>query len=230
MGGRGPTRQIVIPGEAVGSPGLRPGHGTYSDGGTIYAARLGVLSDRDGRVSVIPLNGRYIPEVGDTVIGAIVDMGPSHWLVDINSPYPAPLHATETPWRVEFGDTRRFLKVGDVILGEVLSVDEAKRVQLTMRSPEARRIHGGLLMEISPMKVPRVIGRQGSMIQMIKGMTRCRIFVGQNGRIWLDGDDRGADLAASAIRLVEGRAQAQGLTEMVREFLASARGGDGGKT
>lgn len=229
MGGRGQARQIVIPGEAVGTPGLRPGNGTYSDSGSIYASRLGILQERDGRADVIPLNGRYIPEPGDSVIGEIVDMGPSHWLVDINSPYPAPIHATETPWHVEFGDTKRFLRVGDVVLAEVMSVDEAKRVQLTLRAPDARRVQGGLLMEISPMKVPRLIGRQGSMVQMIKEMTRCRIFVGQNGRIWLEGDDGSTALAASAIRLVEERAQAVGLTDTVRDFLMSARqGGSGG--
>src|SRR5439155_22342968 len=174
-------------------------------------------------VSVTPLNGRYIPQRGDAVIGEVVDLGPSHWLVDINSPYPAPLHATESPWRVEFGDTSRYLKVGDVIMGHVLSVDEIKRVQLTMQEREARRLNGGIVMEISPTKVPRVIGKQGSMISLITELTGCRIYVGQNGRIWLDGEDRDTAVAASAIRLIEERAQSYGLTEAVRELIERER-------
>jgi exosome complex component RRP4 len=174
---------------------------------------------RDNSVSVIALNGRYMPQPGDAVVGEVVDLGPSHWLVDINAPYPAPLHATESPWHVEFGDTARYLKVGDAILAFVLAVDEAKRLQLTMQDRDARRLQGGILVEISPTKVPRVIGKQGSMISMIKDLTRCRIYVGQNGRIWIDGSDADAAVAAKAISQIEERAQAHGLTEVIREFL-----------
>ena len=225
MDSSGPTRQIVIPGESVGGRGLKPGPGTFSDGGQIYAAHLGVVDERDGLVSVVPLAGRYIPQPGDAAVGEIVDLGASHWLVDINSPYPAPLHATESPWHVEFGDTRRYLNVGDVLLCHVLSVDEANRVQLTMQDREARRVQGGQLLEIEPMKVPRVIGRQGSMISLIKEGTRCGVYVGQNGRIWLDGRDEDIALAVRAIKLVEERAQAVGLTELVKDFLSRARRG-----
>lgn len=228
MQGSGSLRHIVIPGEAVGGPGLKPGPGTYSEGGQLFAAQLGIRNERDGRVSVIPLGGRYIPQRGDAVIGEITDLGPSHWLVDINSPYPAPLHATESPWRVEFGDTARYLKVGDVIMCHVLSVDEIKRVQLTMMDREARRLNGGVLIEVSPSKVPRVIGKQGSMVSLIKDLTHCHIYVGQNGRIWLDGDDRDTAMAVLAIRLIEERAQAYGLTEAVRELIEGTRRGTRG--
>src|SRR2546422_4403270 len=223
MQSSGALRPIVIPGEAVGGPGLKPGPGTCSEGGRVFAAQLGIRDEHEGLVSVIPLNGRYIPQRGDAVIGEVIDLGASHWLVDINSPYPAPLHATESPWRVEFGDTSRYLKVGDVIMAHVLSVDEIKRVQLTMQEREARRLNGGMVMEISPTKVPRVIGKEGSMISLIKDLTHCQIYVGQNGRIWLDGNDQDTAIAARAIRLIEERAQAFGLTEVVRELIEGAR-------
>jgi len=228
MQGSGSLRPIVIPGEAVGGPGLKPGPGTFSENGEIFAAQLGVRTERDGCVSIIPLSGRYIPQRGDAVVGEIVDLGPSHWLVNINSPYPAPLHATESPWRVEFGDTSRYLKVGDAILCHVLSVDEIKRVQLTMAGPDAGRLQGGMLIEISPTKVPRVIGKQGSMVSMIKDLTDCQIYVGQNGRIWLDGEDLPTAIAARAIRLIEERAQAHGLTEAVRDLIERSLREQGG--
>jgi exosome complex component RRP4 len=101
----------------------------------------------------------------------------------------------------------------------VLSVDEIKRVQLTMQDREARRLNGGLVMEVAPTKVPRVIGKEGSMVTLIKDLTGCRIYVGQNGRIWLDGEDHPVTLAAKAIHLIEDRTQAFGLTEAVRELI-----------
>lgn len=219
MESRGGLRPVVIPGEAVGGPGLKPGPGTFRFGDQILAAQLGVRTERDGRVSVIPLNGRYMPQRGDAVVGEVVDMGASHWLVDINAPYPAPLHATESPWEVEFGDTARYMRVGDAILAFVLSVDEIKRVQLTMQDRNARRLQGGVLMEVSPTKVPRVIGKEGSMISMITDLTHCRVIVGQNGRIWIDGSDADVARTVHAIQLIEERAQSYGLTEAVREVL-----------
>ena len=84
---------------------MKPGAGTYVHDGKVYAAQLGIKSVKSNFVNVIPLGGRYIPAPGDSVIGKVEDIGPSNWLIDINSPYPAPLHVNEVPWRVEFGDT-----------------------------------------------------------------------------------------------------------------------------
>jgi exosome complex component RRP4 len=170
-------------------------------------------------VNIIPLSGRYIPCVGDSVIGKVEDIGPSNWLIDINSPYPAPLHVNEVPWRVEFGDTARYMNVGDVILAKVLMVDETMRVQVTMKDQGLRKLQGGQIIEIAPTKVPRVIGKSGSMIQMIKGYTNCRIFVGQNGRIWLDGEVDNIVHAIKAIQMIEADAHSFGLTEKVKAYL-----------
>jgi len=174
-------------------------------------------------VSVIPLSGRYIPCVGDTVIGQVDDVGPSNWLIEINSPYPAPLHVNEVPWRVEFGDTARYMNVGDIILAKVLMVDETMKVQVTMKDQGLRKLTGGQVLEVAPAKVPRVIGKSGSMVQMIKNMTNCRIFVGQNGRIWLDGEANDIERAVKAINMIERDAQTFGLTERVKSFLETGR-------
>ena len=214
-----PAREIVVPGDLLDDGGLRPGNGTYVRDGKTYSSVLGVKSVKSNYVNVIPLGGRYIPSVGDTIIGKIIDIGPSNWLVDIKSPYPAPLHVNEVPWRVEFGDTARYLNVGDVILAKVLMVDETKKIQVTMKDTGLRRLQGGQIMEIVHSKVPRVIGKGGSMIQMIKGHTDCRIYVGQNGRIWIDGEMEGIDIATKAISMIEEGAQTSNLTERVQAFL-----------
>jgi exosome complex component RRP4 len=172
-------------------------------------------------VNVIPLGGRYIPAPGDSIIGKVVDIGPSNWLIDINSPYPAPLHVNEVPWRVEFGDTSKYLGIGDTILAKVLMVDETKRVQVTMKEQGLRKLQGGQVIEISHSKVPRVIGKGGSMIQMIKGYTNCRIFIGQNGRIWIDGEIDSMVYAIRAIKMIDEGAQQSHLTETVKEYLES---------
>ena len=217
-------RQVVLPGDVIEARGLKPGEGTFVEGGIVYAAQLGIRSEQDGFVDVIPLAGRYIPRADDEVVGQVVDLGPSHWLVDINSPYPAPLHATESPWRVEFGETSHFMDVGDSLLAKVLGVDETKRVQITMQDQGLRRLTGGQIVQISHSKVPRVIGKGGSMISMITSYTKTQAFVGQNGRIWLDGDVKDVVHAVRAIHMIAENAQAVGLTDRVRAYLEGVYG------
>jgi len=219
------TRRVVIPGELIDSRGSKPGEGTYADGGHVYAAQLGIVAQGDGLVSVIPLGGRYMPRADDEVIGQVVDLGPSHWLLDINAPYPAPLHATESPWRVDFGDTGRYMDIGDSAICRVLQVDETKRVQCTMQDRELHKIEGGQIVEVSHSKVPRIIGKDGSMIQLIKSFTKIQGFVGQNGRIWIDGNPEDVMIATRVIKLIEDHAQAVGLTEAVNAFLKEAYAG-----
>jgi exosome complex component RRP4 len=219
--GAGGDREIVVPGDLLDGSGLKAGSGAYAVEGKVFAAQLGIKSVKSNFVNVIPLGGRYIPATGDSVIGKVIDIGPSNWLIDINSPYPAPLHVNEVPWRVEFGDTSKYLNVGDTLLAKVLMVDETKRVQVTMKEQGLRKLSGGQVIDISYTKVPRVIGKGGSMIQLIKSHTNCRIFIGQNGRIWLDGEIESMVSAIHAIRMIEEGAQQSRLTEKVKEYLES---------
>ena len=212
-------RELVIPGDYLSEKDLKSGMGTFSEKDGTYAAQLGVKNIRAGYINVVPLGGRYIPRPGDYVIGNIIDIGPSNWLVDIKAPYPAPLHVNEVPWHVDFGDTARFLRVGDTILGKIQSVDEIKRVHITMNERDLRKLHGGLITEISHSKVPRVIGKGGSMITLIKRYTKCRMFVGQNGRIWIDGNPEDIMVAVEAIDKINAEAQVVGLTDSIKAFL-----------
>ena len=182
---------------------------------------MGIKNVSPVGVSVIPLWGQYMPSAGDFVIGIVNDIGPSNWMIDINAPYPAPLHVSEVPWKVEFGDTSRFLNIGNVVLLKILSVDESKKIQVTMNDSGLRKVEGGLLVEIAHSKVSRVIGKSGSMIQLLKSASGCRIFVGQNGRIWIDGEEDRAAVVADAIKMIEEKAQARDLTEKVKKYLES---------
>lgn len=217
-------REIVVPGDLLAISSKKAGPGTYSEGGKIFASQLGIKSVRPDSISVVPFAGQYMPIRGDLVVGKIVDIGPSNWLVDINSPYPSPLHVNEVPWRVEFGETGKFMSVGDIVLLKIVGVDEMKRIQVSMQEHGLRKLAGGMVIEVSPSKVPRVIGKNGSMIQMLKNMTGCRIYVGQNGRIWIDGELDGIVRAVKAIRMIEDEAHSLGLTEKVKELLEQSSG------
>ena len=214
------TREIVVPGDVLGNIGeYKVGANAYELDGKIRANVTGMKTYNGDAVGVMVIEGFYMPVTGDSVIGIITDIGPSNWMVDINAPYPAPLHVSEVPWKVEFGDTSRFLTVGDVVLLKILLVDESKKIQVTMKDAGLRKIEGGQLIEVNYSKIPRVIGKSGSMIQMLKNMTDCRIFVGQNGRIWIDGDEENVEVAAQAIKIIDKESRSINLTDRVREFI-----------
>ncbi len=212
------SRKLVIPGEELGVG--RAGRGTYIDNGKVVAKVLGLHEQRGDLHFVIPLNGVYDPRRGDNVIGIVKEIALSRWVVDINSPYTAILSLSEAV--NEFvdltkTDLTKYYDIGDVIFARVLSVTKSKLVQLTMKAPRCRKLRGGRLIKIVPTKVPRVIGKGGSMVEMIKRKTGCNIVVGQNGLIWIRGVN--ADLAAEAIFKVEQYAHKVGLTDKIAEFL-----------
>lgn len=214
-----PPREIVLPGDLLDEGTLQPGSGTYQIGSKIYSAHVGIKNISSNFVNVISLTGCYIPRVGDTVIGKVIELLPSSWILDIHSPYQAPLHTNEVPWRVEYGETKKYLDMGDTVLARIISVDEIKRIQATMRGPGLRKLNEGQVLEISPLKVPRVIGKSGSMINLLKNHTGCNLFVGQNGRIWIDGEIEKIRIASRAIHMIEANAHTSGLTDKIEEFL-----------
>ena len=88
-----------------------------------------------------------------------------------------------------------------------------------MREPGLHKITGGRVIKINCQKVPRVIGKQASMINMIKEKTGCEITVGQNGLIWIKGTPEGELKAEKAVKLIEEKSHLEGLTDKVQKFL-----------
>lgn len=118
----------------------------------------------------------------------------------------------------------KYLKVGDSIMTLVKDVDQSMKVELTLNDQRLRQIKDGRIIEVTPSKVPRLIGRSGSMIAMLKSETNCNIFIGQNGRVWLTGKDKNLDLAVRTIQKIEKESHIPGLTDRIVNFLKEAKG------
>ncbi|MBC7129107.1 MAG: RNA-binding protein [Thermoplasmatales archaeon] len=212
-------RKIVLPGSLVGDKSKLPGKGTFREGENIYSSRLGILEEKGKYVNVIPLSGVYIPNAGDTIIGVVEEVYRNGWIIDIKSPYSAFLSIENSPWEMGYGETSKYLKEKDIIIGIISNIDEAKNIDVSMKDKQCRKIEDGIVIDIQPSKVPRVIGKKGSMLSTIKRYTGCWIFVGQNGRIWLKGEDEKINLAVEAIKKIEKEAHTFGLTERIIKML-----------
>jgi exosome complex component RRP4 len=218
-------RHLVLPGDAIGDKRSIAGPGTKKVGDRLVATTAGLLQTMGEKVSILPMNGAYEPKPGDMVVGVINEANTGNWIVDIRAPWLCPLHVSEVPWRVDFGETTSYLKPGDAILCKVLFVDEQKKVQVTLKDRNLMKLEGGELMEVSPVKVARVIGKSGSMLNLLKEYVECWMLVGQNGRIWLNGNADEVLLAKEAIQLIVDTAHMPGVTERVKALLESRRPG-----
>lgn len=212
-------RTLVLPGEEIRAHGLKPGPGTYRTGGKVYASVLGLLSERPPVVQVIPLSGRYLPKPEDTVLGTVTDVQGTFWLLDIGAPRWAPLHMTGTPWQVDVGETDRFLRVGDAVVVQVESLEATGRIGVTMNGEGLGKLEGGTIVRISPARVPRVVGRNGSMIDTIRRLTGAEVVVGQNGRVWVGGKPEAIHRVSEVLRIIEENGQRSGLTVRVESYL-----------
>ncbi|HYK93195.1 MAG TPA: exosome complex RNA-binding protein Rrp4 [Thermoplasmata archaeon] len=217
----GGERTLVLPGEEIPAGHLRPGSGTYRVNGRIYASVLGLLRFRPPVVEVTPLAGRYIPRPGDVVVGTVTDVQGTFWLLDIGAPRWAPLHMTGTPWKIDYGETERYLRVGDAVVVRVEAIENTGRIGVSMVGEGLGKLEGGTIVTISPAKVPRVIGRGGSMIQTIERSTHCRLVVGQNGRVHVDGPPEESLRVRETLRMIDEEGHRAGLTERVMSYLGS---------
>ncbi|UCC59075.1 MAG: RNA-binding protein [Candidatus Bathyarchaeum sp.] len=220
-------KQLVAPGDLLAEGDYVPGDSTYKENGKIYASRLGLV-DYDGRrVQVVALKAFYIPAPGDTIIGKVVETTPGGWVIDIKAPHLARLRASdvvERSFKPETTDLPSIFDVGDLIIARVVAYDRTRDPLLTVREPGLGKITRGRLIEVTPTKIPRVIGRKGSMVSMIKRETGCQLTLGQNGLVLVSGKSpENERLAVMALHKIEEESHTSGLTDRVTEMIKKER-------
>ena len=223
-------KQLVGPGELLAEGPYFPGENTYREGGKIFSSRVGLAEVVGNKLIVVPIKGVYIPRLDDIVIGRITDITMSSWQVDICAPYPALLPLSETPiHRGREGgrrDLSEIFSVGDLVLAQVIAFDRTRDPLLTTKGRGLGKIRSGRVAHISPAKIPRIIGKKGSMITMLKKETGTDIIPGQNGVILATGRNPDQErVAVEALYLIEREAHTMGLTDRVKMFVQESMKG-----
>jgi exosome complex component RRP4 len=217
------TRQVVTPGDLIAEGDYISGENTYLEGNKVFATRTGLVEYENKKVNVVALKAFYIPKVEDVVIGTIVEVGFNGWTVNINAPYPAILRASEVlsrPFKPQQDDLPSVLDIGDLIVAKIVAYDRTHDPQLKVDEPGLGKITRGQILKITPTKVPRVIGRKGSMISMIKQETGCHIILGLNGVVLITGKAvEDEQLAAQAIRKIDEESHISGLTDRITRMI-----------
>ncbi len=201
--------RIVVPGEDVEA--AKNAVGTYVEGGKTRSMVMALYDEAEGRM--VLLQGSYNPKFDDIVVGIVEEVKFAGYTVNLNCAYNGFLSSK---------DCRKPLRLGDVIVAKVRSVDEVKNINLL----DPFVLFGGQIIDISPMKVPRLIGKKNSMIEMIVNFTKSEMRVGKNGRVWIRGGND--SLAARTVLKIAEEAHVSGLTDRVQAFLAKETAGDAG--
>ncbi|PJE81243.1 hypothetical protein COU58_03350 [Candidatus Pacearchaeota archaeon CG10_big_fil_rev_8_21_14_0_10_32_42] len=214
-------RTVVIPGETIfeGDDYL-PGEYTEKRDGRIVSLRYGLAEEQNGLVKVIPLSGVYSPRRGNVVIGKIENITQNGWIVEVNSAENAFLSVNEVPRYVNKDAMEEVFKIGEMVIAKIWSMGK-RGIDLTIKSHGLGKIKEGIIFKVNPNKVPRIIGKEGSMIKIIKENTNCDISVGQNGFVLVEGKDVDSELfAKKAINFVTENSFVSGLTEELNKWFS----------
>ena len=189
----------------------------------IVATTVSILEKKGGTIKITPLSGSYIPKKDDIIIGKIVDVLPNGWVVELGSPYHGfmlikdALHEYIDPLK---DDLNNYFTYGDIISAKIISVTRNKIINVTVKGEGLGKLVGGLVLSVNTKKIPRVIGKNRSMINIIKSITGVDIIVGVNGRVWIKHKDKKVELlVANAIKIIERYSHIRGLSNKIKEFL-----------
>ena len=216
-------RKYVIPGDLVTTGPFRPEQNVILEGDKIISTTIGISEIYDDSVKVITLTGKYIPKIDDLVIGKVNSHTSLSWELDINSCYVGFLPAQDVFGRdfsAHADELSSKLKTGDLVAARIANFDRTRDPLVTISDRDLGKIDSGDLVKISPSKVPRLIGKRGSMIQMIEMATDAAVTIGQNGWVVVSCETpEGLLKAKKAIEMVNEKAHVVNLTDQIKEML-----------
>ncbi len=216
-------RKYVIPGDVITTGPFRPEQNVILEGEKIISTTIGISEIYDDTVRVITLTGKYIPKIDDLVIGKVNSHTSLSWELDINSCYVGFLPAQDVFGRdfsAHADELSTKLKTGDLVAARIANFDRTRDPLVTISDRDLGAIDSGDLVKISPSKVPRLIGKRGSMIQMIEMATNAVVTIGQNGWVVVSCEtSEGLLKAKKAIEMVDQKAHVANLTDQIKEML-----------
>lgn len=195
------TTQVITPGQIVtDDPQWMRGHGTFaaSDDASsaIRSTLAGTLQKTNKLLSMVPLRARYTPEIGDLVIGRIVEVQSRRWKVDVAAPLLAnlllssinlPGGALRRRTSVDELNIRSFFGEGELLVAEVQSLFQDGSASLHTRSLKYGKLRNGYFMAVSGVGGGAGVVRSKRQIftlQTARG-GEVDVILGVNGYIWI---------------------------------------------
>lgn len=193
---------LMVPGEKLFDE-PRKINGTYVENGATYVSTVALFDNERKNFAV--LEGGGMPRIEDIVIGTIT--GSRNRVYSIELSYFGKGLLIEGKYeKYSFND-------GDIISARIKDIEYGKTVILV----QPRTLIGGTIINMKLARIPRFIGRENTMVNMVSELTKTKIIVGKNGSIWIKGENE--DIVMSAIEMVEKESHVSGLTDKVKEMI-----------
>jgi exosome complex component RRP4 len=198
-------KNIITPGEVITSdPQWMRGHGTYMNDNSngdlapiIRSTLAGTLQKTNKLLSVVPLRARYTPEIGDLVIGRIIEVQSRRWKVDVAGALTASLllSSINLPGgilrkrtSVDELNIRTFFEEGELLVAEVQSLFQDGSASLHTRSLKYGKLRNGYFMAVSGVGGGAGVVRAKRQIFTLQTSSRggeVDVILGVNGYIWI---------------------------------------------
>ncbi len=196
-------KKLVIPGEIISEKSIRLDH-TIVEGGKTCSTIIGLYDDQAN--SLIPVEGLWYPRPGEKIIGIVEETKLNTDTIALNAPYKGIVIS-------KFSEGN--MVNGDILEATVKELDKTGTIVLI----RPRVLYGGKVLSVKPSKVPRILGKDNTMIKQISEGTKSSISVGMNGLIWIKGGD--SDLATQAVLRIQEESHVPGLTERIAKMLGT---------
>lgn len=208
-------REVVLSGQLLGE-NVSAGAYCFKENNNVFSSVRGLVRIDGKFVKIIPFEGAYVPKRGDVIVGIVEDVGIGGWFVNMHSGYGGYMRGEEATRNPMQEDLRRYYDIGEKFTAKVVDVNEIYKCNLI----NPWKLKGGMIINVSPKKVPRLIGKGKSMLNVMRNKIGCKIVVGQNGRVWIDGEDiNGTNFAIEIIRKIEAEAHTSGLTNKIENLI-----------
>jgi len=216
-------KRHVLPGDFITTAPLRLQDNVVLEGKRVIATSIGLSDVSADSVRVIPLTGVYLPKIDDLVIGTIQYIFGNSWFADINSCYQGMLLGQDVFGRGSYPtmeEMKARLDKGDLVYARIANSDRMREPLLSIMGENLGKIDSGELVKISPTKIPRLIGKDGSMIQTIEAATNATITVGQNGLVVLKCDNSTSlKKAIEAVKIMDSMSNDTNVEEKIQNIL-----------
>ncbi|OAP65374.1 hypothetical protein AYL99_01346 [Fonsecaea erecta] len=237
------SRQIALPGEVItdDTQWMR-GHGTFmpEQSTTMIATLAGALKKTNKLLSVAPLRARYTPEIGDLVVGRIVEVQKSQWKVDVAAPLLAqlPLSSINLPGGVLRRRTtadelqmRNYFQEGDLVVAEVQQLRSSDgTANLHTRSLKYGKLRNGMFLAVTGTGGGGGVVRSRRQVFTVnsgaQGGGDVNVILGVNGYIWLS---KHMEQAEDQGRMTSGGVSISNLDDVVSSAIYSSQNDDIGE-
>ena len=192
--------KIVVPGEPIMDKPVRL-ENTYIKDGKTYTMVVGMSNGE----KFTALESVYTPKIGDTIIGIVTSKLSWGYSLDLNLPQKGAISSR---------DSRLRFNIGDLVAGKVKGSGNFGDITLN----NVKKLSQGKIFIVSTSKIPRIIGRKSSMIDLIKKGSNTYIIVGNNGYIWVSSQGN-IPLIKKVLDEVVSNAHNTGLTDRISKFI-----------